>query len=50
MQLQPYGVWLAAASLIGILLFAVQCKQKGFKKETASWMAVTAIPLSVLIS
>ena len=34
MQLQPYGVWLAAASLIGILLFAVQSGKQGFKKET----------------
>ena len=50
MQLQPYGVWLAAASLIGILLFAVQSGKQGFKKETVSWMAVTAIPLSVLFS
>ncbi|MBQ6563334.1 MAG: prolipoprotein diacylglyceryl transferase [Clostridia bacterium] len=50
MQFQPYGIWLAAVSLIGLLLFANQARKQGLKPETASWLPVIAIPLSVLLS
>lgn len=50
MQFQPYGAWLAGASLIGFLLFAYQVKKQGLKVGTSSWLAVLGIPLAVLFS
>ena len=50
MQLQPYGVWLACASLIGLILFAVGARKRGIGLDAVSWLAVTAVPLSVLFA
>ena len=48
MKFYPYGIWVACAAAAGLVLLAVQEKRRSLKPGTASWIAVTALPLGLL--
>ena len=48
MKLYPYGLWVACSAVVGLALLALQERRRGLRPGTASWLAVTALPLGLL--
>ncbi|MBR1684647.1 MAG: prolipoprotein diacylglyceryl transferase [Clostridia bacterium] len=50
MTLYPYGVYMAGACVLALVWLILIMKKKGMKKGTASYLALLALPLCVLLA